>query len=217
MWLKGYDLGRAWKSGRTLPYLIVGLLLSLTMVVVICFGVTYHSIDEQSGKEEARSSDAIIVLGSAVWPNEQPSPSLRARTERAIELYQDGYASYLILSGGLGRYPPEEAEVMRRLAVETGVPAEALILDGEAHTTWESLLHCRRIMRERGWRTALIVSDPFHMKRSLLMAGDMGLVAYGAPALDSPTYTFPARRVYYTSREVLALWWYLVGRIGSTT
>ncbi len=211
--------------GRKLPYLpalspvqgIVRLVLGLTAVVVMCFVVTYRSIDECSGRDETRSGDVIIVLGSAVWPNERPSPSLGARTEHAIELYRDAYASHLILSGGLGHHPPEEAEVMRRLAVEAGIPREALILDREAHSTWESLLDARDIMRARGWDTALIVSDPFHMKRSLLMAGDIGLAAHGSPALDSPTYTFPARRLHYTSQEVLALWWYLVQRICSTT
>lgn len=210
--------------GRKLPHLpalsavegIAGLLLSLTTVVMICFVITYRSIGEQSGADETRSADVIIVLGSAVWPDEQPSPSLRARTERAIELYRDGYASHLILSGGLGRHPPEEAEVMRRLAVEVGIPRDVLILDREAHSTRESLLHAREIMRERAWDTTLIVSDPFHMKRSLLMAGDIGLAAYGSPALDSPIYTLRARRVYYTSREVVALWWYLVQRTASS-
>jgi uncharacterized SAM-binding protein YcdF (DUF218 family) len=105
---------------------------------------------------------------------------------------------------------------MRRLAVGAGIPRAALILDSEAHSTWESLLRAREIMQERGWDTVLVVSDPFHMKRSLLMARDIGLVAYGSPALDSPTHTFPARRAYYTSREVLALWWYLVLRMGTT-
>ena len=202
--------------GRKLPYLIIGFLLSLTTVAVICFVASYRSIDEQSRRDETRSADVIIVLGSAVWPNEQPSPSLKARTDRAIELYWGGYATHLILSGGLGRHPPEEAEVMRRLAAQAGIPSEVLILDRDARSTRESLLGASEIMLDRGWDTILVVSDPFHMKRSLLMAEDMGLAAHGSPALDSPTYTVFSRRVYYTSREVLALWWYLVRRVGST-
>jgi len=71
----------------------------------------------------------------------------------------------------------------------------------------------RDIMEQEGWQTAIIVSDPFHIERSLLMAGDAGFAAYGSPALDSPTYTIPSRRLFYTSREVLALWWYLVQRV----
>ena len=197
--------------GRKLFYLALGLLLAL----VAAFLVTYRTIDGRSARDESRPADVILILGSAVWPNEQPSPSLRARTQRAIELYQDGYAPHLLLSGGLGRYGPEEAEVMRRLATAAGIPEEALILDKEAHSTWESIEKAREIMGREGWDTVIIVSDPFHMQRSLLMARDAGIVAYGAPALDSPTYTLPARRLFYTSREVVALWWYTAQRVWS--
>lgn len=195
-----------------MTYLTVGL-LCLAALVCLAFVVTYWAIDRRSALDDSAPADVILVLGSAVWPNEQPSPSLRARTERAIELYQQGYAPYLLLSGGLGRYPPEEAEVMRRLAVEAGIPQEALILDREAHSTWESMEKLQDIMSQEGWKTAIIVSDPFHIQRALLIAKDMGIQAYGSPALDSPTYTIPSRRVFYTSREVLALWWYVVQRL----
>jgi vancomycin permeability regulator SanA len=196
-----------------LPGLFLGLVVALILLVVVAFLVTYRIIDQRSARDDARPADVILVLGSAVWPNEQPSPSLRARTQKAIELYQAGHASRLILSGGLGRYPPEEAEVMRRLAEAAGVPAEALILDMEAHSTWDSMTKAREILDQEGWETAIVVSDPFHITRALLMAEDLGIVAYGSPALDSPTYTLPTKRVFYTSREVLAVWWYLVQRL----
>jgi uncharacterized SAM-binding protein YcdF (DUF218 family) len=191
---------------------LLGLLLALLLFVAVCFALTYWSIDQRSARSDLRQADVILVLGSAVWPNEQPSPSLRARTERAIELYQEGYAPYLLLSGGLGRYPPEEAEVMRRLVVAAGLPEQALILDQEARSTQESIANARATLKEEGWQTALIVSDPFHIQRALLMADDAGFEAYGVPALHSPTYTIPSRRVFYTAREVLALWYYLLQR-----
>jgi vancomycin permeability regulator SanA len=194
-------------------HLIVGLLLGLVTAFVFLFAITYRTIDVRSAQDGVRQADVILVLGSAVWPNEQPSPSLRARMDRAIELYRDGYAPYLILSGGLGRYPPEEAEVMRRLATEAGIPQEVLLLDEDAHSTWDSIIKAREILDEEGWETVLIVSDPFHIHRALQMAQDAGFVAHGSPALDSPTYTVPARRAFYTSREVLALWWYLAQRL----
>jgi uncharacterized SAM-binding protein YcdF (DUF218 family) len=194
---------------------LLGLFGALAAILGACFALTYRSIDLRSARLDLRKADVILVLGSAVWPNEQPSPSLRARTELAIELYQDGYAPYLLLSGGLGRYPPEEAEVMRRLAAAAGVPEEALILDRQAGSTRESINNAAAIMQQEGWRSALIVSDPFHIRRALLMASDAGFEAYGAPALDSPTYTIPARRVFYTSREVVALWYYLALRLVS--
>ena len=191
---------------------LLGLLLTLLLVVAACFAVTYRVIDQRSAQADLRQADVILVLGSAVWPDQQPSPSLRARTERAIELYQEGYAPHLLLSGGLGRYPPEESEVMRRLAVAAGIPEEAMILDQQADSTRDSITTAKEIMDQQGWETALIVSDPFHIQRALLMAEDAGFEAYGVPALQSPTYTVPARRGFYTAREVLAVWYYLLQR-----
>ena len=123
---RGYDTSRAQRSRRKLPYLFAGILLGLVLIFATCFPVTYRSIDELGNRDGTRSADVIIVLGAAVWPEQQPGSSLKSRTERAIELYRDSYASHLILSGGLGRHPPEEAEVMRRLAVEAGMINSAL-------------------------------------------------------------------------------------------
>ncbi len=63
-------------------------------------------------------------------------------------------------------------------------------------------------MTLNGWRTALVVSDPFHMFRALTMARDLGIEAYATPAADSPTYTIDRLRRFYTFRESLALLWY---------
>ena len=119
----------------------------------------------------------------------------------------------MILSGGVGRYPPAEAEVMRRLAVAEGVPGQALILDTESLSTLESIRRARSIMLEHGWESAIVVSDPFHMFRALMMARDEGILAWGSPASNSPTYTIRRQRYYYTLREVLATIWYQLVRL----
>jgi hypothetical protein len=59
--------------------------------------------------QPARTADAIVVLGSAVWPGERPSPSLSRRIQRGIELWQAGLAQTLVPTGGVGYYPPAEA------------------------------------------------------------------------------------------------------------
>jgi uncharacterized SAM-binding protein YcdF (DUF218 family) len=184
------------------------VLLILLILLLAAFVYGYLRVDAQARTDEAQRVDAIIVLGSAVWPNERPSPSLAARTEHAIALYQAGYAPNLILCGGLGYLPPAEAEVMRRMAVSAGIPDDALFLDDTSHSTGENLAHAREIMNAHGWRTALIVSDPFHLWRALTIARDLGIEAYGSPASASPTYTIPHLRVYYTAREVFAMLWY---------
>ncbi len=187
---------------------LIPILLFLALLLVL-----YQQVDARAKVDGARRADAIIVLGSAVWAGERASPSLYARTQHAIALYRAGYAPALILCGGLGGYPPSEAEVMRRLAASAGVPADALLLDDQSHSTEENLANAKALMDARGWRSALIVSDPFHLLRAELIARDLGIDAYGSGALDSPTSTAPQLHVWYTAREALALVWYYTTRV----
>jgi uncharacterized SAM-binding protein YcdF (DUF218 family) len=200
-------------SGRSVKrrFLIVVALCGLLLLVAV--GVLYEQVDMASRIDEARQVDAIIILGSAVWPGGRPSPSLYARTQHAIQLYQAGYAPYMILCGGVGQNPPAEAEVMRELAEGAGVRSEALSLDAMSHSTEENLANAKALMDAHGWRTALIVSDPFHLLRAQIIARDLGIEAYRSPAVDSPTYTTPNLRVQYTAREAIALIWYYASRV----
>ncbi len=191
--------------------LVVALSALLLFFAVLAF--LYQQVDARAKVDGARRVDAIIVLGSAVWQGERASPSLYARTQHAIALYRAGYAPALILCGGLGGYPPTEAEMMRRLAASAGVPADALILEDQSHSTEESLTNAKALMDVRGWRSALIVSDPFHLLRAELIARDLGIDAYGSGAMDSPTYTAPQLHAWYTAREALALVWYYTTRV----
>ncbi len=192
-------------------FLVVLALCALLVLVAV--GVLYEQVDTSSQTDEARRVDAIIILGSAVWPGGQPSPSLHARTQHAIHLYRAGYAPHMILCGGLGQNPPAESEVMRELAEQAGVPSEALFLDTLSHSTEQNLANAKALMDEHGWRTALIVSDPFHLLRAQIIARDLGIEAYRSPAVDSPTYTTPNLRVRYTARETFALIRYYATRV----
>ncbi|MCG2768932.1 MAG: YdcF family protein [Anaerolineae bacterium] len=190
-----------------------GVALTVLVALGLLFVNLWLRVSAQAQKDEARRADVIIILGCAVWPGERPSPSLEARVQHGIVLYQRGMADYIVLSGAIGRYPPAEAEVMRRLAVGHGVPEQSLILDTESRSTIESIQRAGSTMQEHTWNTAIIVSDPFHIYRALMMARDEGIRAWGSPALNSPTYTIPRLRYYYTLREVLAIAHYQFTRL----
>ena len=181
------------------------------------FWLLYGAVDRQAVLIETRRADAIVVLGSAVWPGGRPSPSLRVRAQHAIALYQQGYAPTLFLSGGTGRFPPSEASVMRRLALDAGVPESALVLDEAATSTQQSAENAARAAAERGWENVLVVSEPFHMLRARQMVRDagaeIGLEAFASPAPGSSIQRTERLRRYYTAREALALaWYYAAGR-----
>lgn len=175
--------------------------------------VLYQRVEARSSADLTQHADAIIVLGSAVYPGERPSPSLTARTRQAITLYRAGYAPHLIFSGGLGYNPPSEAEAMRRLALNAGVPEDVITLEDQSHSTEANLANSQAIMSARGWRTALVVSAPYHLLRAELVAHDLGMNVIGAPARDDPTFAAPHLHVWYTARESFALLWYYATRL----
>lgn len=197
------------RAPRRVKWIVVPVLL----VGIGGLAQLYQQVDARARVDGARHADAIIVLGSAVWANERPSPAMRARTQHAIGLYQAGFAPYVILAGGVGKFPPSEAEVMRRLAASAGVPAEALLLEDQSRSTEENLANAQTLMAQHGLQTAIIVSDPFHLYRAELIAHNLGMEATGSGARNSPMYTLWFNRVWYTTRETFALVWYSVTRV----
>lgn len=122
----------------------------------------------------------LVVLGAAVWPGGTPSPTLRRRVTWAATLYRQRGGS-LLLTGGRGRHPPAEAEVMAALAGQLGVPAERLIREPEGRTTWDSAWRCAGLIRSHGWRDVILVTDPWHMPRTRIAFRAFGIRARGCP------------------------------------
>lgn len=179
--------------------------LGLIILALSALGVyQYYSILHVGEKAEPCQADVIIVLGAAVWPH-GPSPALQARVDYATQLYHEGFADKMIMTGGMGQYPPTEAEAMAVVATALDVRADSIYLEKEARNTRENLKYSQEIMDENGWQTAIIVTDLFHVKRALLIAEELGLSACGAPARNSALYQNKIFKARYTLREVLAL------------
>lgn len=154
------------------------------------------------------SYDVIVVLGAAVWPGGQPSPALQRRVLHAVDLLQRGYAPYLLVTGGVGKHPPAEAEVMQRLAVAHGIPGASIVLEDQATSTFESAWRCRDMLWQRGWSRVLLVTDRVHLPRTLVAFRSVGIRAVGSAAPGKPARRL-SQRAYYCLREGLALAWYL--------
>lgn len=132
-------------------------------------------------RDFAQKSDVIIVLGAAVRKG-QPSPAFSGRIRHALELHEKGLAPKILFTGGLGHDGlVPEAEVASRAAQSAGVPAGEILTETVSTKTWENITEARRLMREHGLRSAIIVSDPFHLYRAQLMADDAGIAACTSP------------------------------------
>ena len=138
------------------------------------------------GLDEARTTDAIIVLGAAQYDG-RPSPVLRSRVDHAIDLYERGLAEYIIFTGGVGVGDTvSEAEVSRRYAITQGVASGRILIERDGLSSGESMREAARLMGRHGIDSALLVSDPFHMLRLRFLAYRLGIRAYSSPTRTSP-------------------------------
>jgi len=191
---------RARRRSRVVPVL-VGL-VAVPLLGLIGLGLW---VEWQGRQEDLVPADAIVVLGAAQW-NGRPSPVLQARLDRAIALYQQGYAPWLVLTGGsLPDDPYSEAAVGRAYAIAQGIPAEHILIEEQSRTTQENLRGAWELLSPHQARSVLLVSDPFHMARALCIARDIGFFPHAAPTHTSPISEQFLSRLAYDVREVLAL------------
>ena len=109
--------------------------------------------------------DAAIVPGCAVRMDGTPSGALERRTRHAIQLWQDGTVQSIVLTGGVGKYPPSEAEVAAKIATDCGVPADALILEDQSTTTAENAALSAVVQPEMKNWSVVVTSDGYHCWR----------------------------------------------------
>lgn len=174
--------------------------LALILLGMMWTGYVYFQINKAESTVTEKA-DVGIILGASMWGDE-PSPGLRERLQHGLKLYEDGLYKSIIVSGGLDapglKYT--EAEGMRNFLVANGVPEQNILLENEATSTYENLLFSKRIMKEHGFKSAIIVTHDYHGTRSLEVAHTLG---YDHPALSITTSSV-LPMVKHKSREVLA-------------
>jgi uncharacterized SAM-binding protein YcdF (DUF218 family) len=191
------------------------------MVVVLTFALIappalglalVGAVYRQARTDQTRPVEAIVVLGTAQF-NGRPGPVLRARLERALELYEAGMAPLIVVTGG--RAPGDqftEAEAGEAWLLERGVPAGAILLENEGRDSWQSMRGVAALLNERRLDRVLLVSDGFHLLRLKLMARDLGLDAYASPTTDSPIRQGSGNEFSYMVREAAGIVGHLFDR-----
>ncbi|MDQ2952883.1 MAG: YdcF family protein [Chloroflexota bacterium] len=140
----------------------------------------------------------LVMIGHALAPSDPLARSdaivaisgdTGLRTETAVSLWKQGLAPVLIFSGAsLDPDSVSSAEIMKREAVRRGVPAEAILLEPLSTTTEENANLTAQLMKERGLRTAILVTSPYHQRRASVLFerafAPLGLVFRNHPAND---------------------------------
>ncbi len=137
--------------------------------------------------------DVAIVLGAAV-DGDRPSPVFAARIAHAIALQRANRVGHILFTGGRSVGDRlSEAEVGRDMARRAGVPDARILVDRRSRTTRANLIEASRLMREVRLTSAVVVSDPLHLRRAMVMAGDLALDAQASAAPDTRYRTWRSK------------------------
>lgn len=188
--------------------LAVRTLAAVLTLALLVLALTAGRVWLAARDDDRRVSDAIVVLGAAQFDG-RPSSVFTARLVHARNLWRDDVSRRVITVGGNregDRFT--EAAAGKRWLSENGVPAERIVAVGTGSDTLTSLTAVHRAMERRGWTTAVIVTDPWHVLRTSSMAADRGIDAVLSPTRRGPAVRTRETEFRYILRETFAyLYW----------
>ncbi|MBQ7792750.1 MAG: YdcF family protein [Clostridia bacterium] len=160
------------------------LLMFLLVAMLSIFGINRYvcRVGETYMTEVPKTSDAVIVLGASVFGN-TVSHVLADRLDEAYDVYCNGYAPKIIVSGDHGTKDYNEVKAMRDYLVKKGVPATDIFMDHAGFSTYDTVYRAKEIFQVK---KAIIVTQEDHLIRALYIANRLGLPAEGISAGNYP-------------------------------
>ncbi len=191
---------------RWLRRIVAGLLAVLLLVL----GGTAVRVWQVARTDARPTSDAILVMGASQFDG-RPSEVFRFRLAHAKTLYDDKVAPRIVTVGA-GRPGDRftEAAAGARWLTDHGVPASSLVPIPQGRDTLESLQAAARTFSDRGWRSAIIVTDPWHSLRARRIARDLGISAATSPVRSGPAVHTRSTEARYIARETIAYLYYRI-------
>ncbi len=176
---------------------VLSLITAVAVIINCTVMITTAPYIRRADKTEY-DYDCIIIPGSTVYAN-QPKPILKDRLDCGIELYKKGVSNTLLLTGDASDNYYDEVKVMKAYAIENGVPKECIICDENGFSTYASIYNAKSVF---GIRSAIIVTQKYHISRSLFIAKKLRIDAYGVTCGSKGTHYEYV--LYRHSREFLA-------------
>lgn len=165
--------------------IIIILVIVFIIVVVLVFGV--NCLVKMTTKNRILTDvsklpnvDCILILGAGI-DGDRPSLMLEDRLKAGITLYDNNVSKKIIMSGDHGRKEHDEVNVMKNYVMEFDIPSQDIFMDHAGFSTYESMYRLKHIF---GAKSVVIVTQKYHLYRSLYIARSLGIDAYGYPAED---------------------------------
>jgi uncharacterized SAM-binding protein YcdF (DUF218 family) len=165
--------------------------LSLIVLVTVatCAAVVLVYFTIPAGNTTQTHFDTIIVLGCPARLNGTPSPEGRERTLEGVREYRAGVAPHILFTGGAAHNHLVEARVLAQFAESHGVPASAIVEEGQAQDTIQNAYYSVQIMQQNGWNSAEVVSSPSHLRRASLIFRHFPVLYHTHAAHWPPEYS----------------------------
>ncbi|MFA9288451.1 MAG: YdcF family protein [Weeksellaceae bacterium] len=174
---------------------VLGLATVLLLVSLLLF------IKNKAHEDTKVKSDVIMVLGGRVMsgmdcfgpiceqikfvPKLRYNPCVLSRVDQAVLLYKEGYAPKILMSGGTDEDNYNEAEIMKKMAMEAGVPEQDILLETKSTSTYENFVLSRKVITDADLDSVIVVSEPYHMARAGLVASKLDYDYTLSPAINS--------------------------------
>lgn len=142
-------------------------------------------------------ADAALVLGNTVNPDGTPSARLKARLDKTLALYKEGYFPKIIVSGATGKEGVPEGTAMKKYLVQAGILESAIIVDDQGVDTFASAKNTAAILKAGKLKGVVVITQYFHIPRSKLALSRFGI----SPVYNAHPDYFEARDMYSTLRE----------------
>ena len=175
------------------------LVLGIVLMIVAIFLIFRFYTQDHIYREVNRVPEAYtaLVLGAKVYNSGNPSAVLKDRLDSALELYKAGKIKRFLLSGDHGQKRYDEVNNMKKYLERNGVTQAAIFLDHAGFDTYDSVVRAKKIFQVKD---VIIVTQAFHLPRSVFIARRNGLKAYGLVADKRPYITIRQMQI----RELLA-------------
>ena len=147
-----------------IKYLIIFPVLIITMIVGIGLYLQPNNLNgcknQISDVVPCQKVDAIVAISGG---------DTNARTDKAIELYKNGWADKLIFSGAAqDKSGPSNALAMAIRAWNAGVPADSVYVDELSETTHENARNTKAIFDSQNIHSIILVTSGYHQRRANL-------------------------------------------------
>ncbi|HVK38806.1 MAG TPA: YdcF family protein [Candidatus Kapabacteria bacterium] len=197
-------IGRRRRPAWRLAARTLGLTVSLLLVggAVLIGTLLLSPVGPKIDDVADRDFDAGVILGAAVWSGDRPSPVFRERIKTGFDLLENGTIPFLVLTGANAPGELTEAEVGRRELLKLGADPTRIVIETRTRSTVQQVMFIRDELTKQGWRSFVIISDQFHLTRTLEICDFNDLDAHGVSS-ESPLG--PQNLALYHVRESVAL------------